>query len=226
MSSYAMARCIELWPAGRLVPYDRNPRTHSDEQVAQIAASIAEFGFCNPVLVDTANGIIAGHGRLLAARKLNLEQIPVIVLNHLTPAQRRAYVLADNKLALNAGWDEELLAAELSELEKDGFDPTVTGFSDEELKALLADDGESFKSRGRRKNHMTRTSVLLSITLGLAMACSAAAPAKPLSKKEAHALIAKASTPADHNRLAEYYRVQADKLDADARDHAEMANMV
>src|SRR5882672_9640195 len=108
---------IEQWPVDRLVPYARNPRTHSDAQVAQIAASIREFGFNNPILVDTQSGIIAGHGRLLAARKLQLEQVPVIVLDHLSEAQKRAYILVDNKLAENAGWDEELLRCELAALE-------------------------------------------------------------------------------------------------------------
>lgn len=135
-----MAERIELWPLDRLVPYDRNPRTHSEEQIAQIAASIAEFGFLNPVLVDTNNGIIAGHGRLQAARKLALPVVPVVVLDHLTEAQRRAYVIADNKLALNAGWDDDLLRGELEALESDGFDVNLTGFSDEELADLLDGD--------------------------------------------------------------------------------------
>src|SRR5216683_4955500 len=103
---------IEQWPVDRLVPYARNPRTHSDAQVAQIAGSIREFGFNNPILVDTQSGIIAGHGRLLAARKLQLNEVPVIVLDHLSEAQKRAYIIADNQLALNAGWDDTLLAAE------------------------------------------------------------------------------------------------------------------
>ena len=128
---------VQLWPIDRLVPYVRNPRTHSEEQVVQIAASIAEFGFTNPILVDTKAGIIAGHGRLLAARKLGLTEIPVIVLDHLSETQRRAYCIADNKLALNAGWGEELLSAELAELEREGFDPELTGFSDAELEELL-----------------------------------------------------------------------------------------
>src|SRR5580700_4164200 len=109
MLSQAMAQRIELWPLDRLVLYTKNPRTHSDAQVAQIAASISEFGFNNPILVDTKAGIIAGHGRLLAARKLQLKQVPVIILDHLTEAQKRAYIIADNQIALNAGWDEELL---------------------------------------------------------------------------------------------------------------------
>ena len=136
----AMARRIELWPIDRLVPYARNPRTHSEEQVVQIAASIAEFGFTSPLLVDSKAGIIAGHGRLLAARKLGLAEVPVIVLDHLSETQKRAYVLADNKLAINAGWDEELLGAELAALEKEGFDLGLTGFSDAELEALLTEE--------------------------------------------------------------------------------------
>jgi DNA modification methylase len=136
----AMARRIEIWAADRLTPYARNARTHSAEQVAQIAASIAEFGFVNPILVDTDAGIIAGHGRLLAARKLGLTEVPVVVLDHLSETQRRAYVIADNKLALNAGWDEATLAAELREIEAAGLSLGVVGFSDDELAALLADE--------------------------------------------------------------------------------------
>jgi hypothetical protein len=139
----AMARRIELWPVERLVPYARNARTHSADQVAQIAASIAEFGFVNPILVDSRDGIVAGHGRLLAARKLGLTEVPVIVLDHLSETQRRAYVLADNRLALNAGWDEEVLAAELAALETDGFDLGLIGFSEHELADLIADSAEA-----------------------------------------------------------------------------------
>jgi hypothetical protein len=129
---------VEHWPLDRLIPYARNARTHDDDQVAQIAASIVEFGWTNPILVDAEGGIVAGHGRLLAAEKLGLEAVPVVVLDHLTPAQRRAYVIADNKLALNAGWNEELLAAELHALNGEGFDLALTGFSDAELDALMA----------------------------------------------------------------------------------------
>ena len=103
MLSTPLAQRIEHWPLEKLIPYARNPRTHSDAQVAQIAASISAFGFNNPCLVDTKAGIIAGHGRLPAARKLQLAEVPVIVLDHLTEAQKRAYILADNQLALNAG---------------------------------------------------------------------------------------------------------------------------
>src|SRR5436190_11610548 len=116
-----IAQRIELWLLDKLIPYARNPRTHSDAQVAQIAASIAAFGFNNPILVDTDAGIIAGHGRLLAARKLHLKEVPVIILDHLTEAQKRAYIIADNQLALNAGWDETLLAAELAALQDEDF---------------------------------------------------------------------------------------------------------
>jgi DNA modification methylase len=128
---------IEIWPTERLVPYSKNARTHSPEQAAQIAASIIEFGFVNPILVDTNSGIIAGHGRLLAARKLGMLKVPVVVLDHLNETQRRAYILADNKIAENAGWDEELLAEEIRALQTEGFDAALTGFSSEELDSLL-----------------------------------------------------------------------------------------
>ena len=127
---------IEHLSLETLIPYARNSRTHSDEQVAQIAASIREFGFTNPVLVDGDGGIIAGHGRVLAARKLTLAEVPCIRLAHLTEAQKRAYVIADNKLALNAGWDNELLAVEFEELEALGFDLNLTGFTQDEIDAL------------------------------------------------------------------------------------------
>lgn len=120
-----------------LIPYARNSRTHSDAQVAQIAGSIREFGFTNPVLIDGAGGIIAGHGRVMAARKIGLEQVPCIRLDYLTEAQRRAYVIADNKLAMNAGWDDALLALELRELDGLGFDLHMTGFNDDEISNLL-----------------------------------------------------------------------------------------
>jgi DNA modification methylase len=121
-----------------LIPYARNPRTHTDAQVAQIAASIREFGWTNPVLIDGQSGIIAGHGRVMAARKLGLERVPVIELTHMSEAQKRAYVLADNQLALNAGWDDELLRLELADLSELGFDLGLIGFGDGELERLLA----------------------------------------------------------------------------------------
>src|SRR5450755_126779 len=129
---------VQLWNIDRLIPYARNPRTHSDAQVAQIAASIAAFGFNNPILVDTKADIIAGHGRLLAARKLQLQEVPVIVLDHLTDAQKRAYIIADNQLALNAGWDDDLLRSEIAALEEEDFNIRVMGFDDEELALILA----------------------------------------------------------------------------------------
>jgi DNA modification methylase len=138
MLMHPMAQRIELWPLDRLIPYAKNPRTHSDKQVAQIAASIAEFGFNNPILVDTKAGIIAGHGRLLAARHLGLTEVPVIVLDHLTEQKKRAYVLVDNQLALNAGWDEELLRVELAALQQENFDLGLVGFEEDELARLLA----------------------------------------------------------------------------------------
>ena len=133
---------IETLPLERLIPYARNSRTHSADQVAQIVASIQEFGFTNPVLIDEDDGIIAGHWRVLAATKAGLSEVPCIRLSHLTPVQRRAYVIADNRIALNAGWDTPMLALELVSLEADGFDLDLLGFSADELKGFLADMDE------------------------------------------------------------------------------------
>ena len=126
-----------------LIPYVNNSRTHSDEQVAQITASIKEFGWTNPILVDGTNGIIAGHGRLLAARKLGYKEVPTIELSSLTETQKKAYIIADNRLALNAGWDNELLVLELGELGDLGFDLDLTGFKPEEIQALQTPDFEA-----------------------------------------------------------------------------------
>ena len=123
-----------------LIPYARNSRTHSDNQVNQIASSIKEFGFTNPILIDEQGGIIAGHGRVMAAKKLGLTDIPCIELAHLTETQKRAYVIADNKLALNAGWDEEMLRLEFDELKEAGFDLELTGFSLEEIDGLQVNE--------------------------------------------------------------------------------------
>lgn len=131
-----MIHTIEYLPTDSLIPYARNSRTHSDAQVSQVAGSIREFGFTNPVLIDAQDGIIAGHGRVLAALKLKLDTVPCIRLSHLTETQRKAYVIADNKLALNAGWDTEMLLIEFSELEAAEFDMELLGFSDEELDAM------------------------------------------------------------------------------------------
>ena len=129
---------IETRSVTELVPFARNSRTHADKQIGQIAASIKEFGWTNPLLVDGAGTIIAGHGRLLAARKLGLAEVPVIVLDHLTEAQRRALVIADNKIAANAGWDRELLLSELSALGDEGFDLSLIGFEPDEAEAVGA----------------------------------------------------------------------------------------
>lgn len=120
-----------------LVPYARNSRTHSKEQVSQIAASIKEFGFLNPIIVDGTNGIVAGHGRVLAAQKLGMTKVPIIEASHLTENQKRAYVIADNKLAMNADWDNDLLKVELEALESAGFDISITGFSVDEHAELF-----------------------------------------------------------------------------------------
>jgi hypothetical protein len=130
---------VEYRKVEALIPYARNPRTHAEGQIAKIAASIVEYGWTNPILVDGDNGIIAGHGRLAAARKLGLDRVPVIELAHLTVAQKRALVIADNRLALDAGWDEEMLALELAELLDAGCDIALTGFEHFEIDALLAD---------------------------------------------------------------------------------------
>lgn len=124
-----------------LIPYARNSRTHSEAQVAKIAASIKEFGFLNPIITDGSDGIVAGHGRVLAAQKLGLDSLPVIEAAHLTEAQKRAYIIADNRLALDAGWDNDLLKIELQDLEADGFDLSLTGFEVDELQAFsMADE--------------------------------------------------------------------------------------
>lgn len=130
---------VERWPIDRLIPYARNARTHTDEQVAQIAASIAEFGWTNPVLVGSDGVLIAGHARLLAARKLAMTEVPVVVLDHLSESQRRALVLADNRLALSAGWDEEMLRVELEALREDDYNLDLLGFTDEEIEGFLAE---------------------------------------------------------------------------------------
>ena len=124
-------------PTQDLIPYARNSRTHSETQVAKIAASIREFGFLNPVIVDGKNGIIAGHGRVMAAQKLGLTNVPVIEAAHLTDAQKRAYVIADNRLALDAGWDDAMLKIELQDLDLEGFDLTLTGFDLGEITAMF-----------------------------------------------------------------------------------------
>ena len=140
MSASWLADKIEQWPTAKLLPYARNARTHSEEQVAQIAASIAEFGFTNPILAGADGVIVAGHGRLAAAHKLGLALVPVVILEHLSPTQRRALVIADNRIAENAGWDEAMLRIELVTLQDDDFDVSLTGFDADALAELLADE--------------------------------------------------------------------------------------
>jgi ParB-like chromosome segregation protein Spo0J len=143
-SLVALADRIELWPIDRLRPYERNPRTHSEAQVDQIAASMVEFGWTNAILVDENAGILAGHGRLLAARKLGLAEVPVIRFEHLSEAQKRAYILADNQIALQAAWDDALLSEELAWLRDERFELDLIGFDATELERLLAlADGEA-----------------------------------------------------------------------------------
>ena len=137
MTPKPMADKVEIWDLDRLIPYARNARTHSEAQIAEIAGSIAAFGFMTPVLVDSAGVVIAGHGRVLAARQLKLDKIPVIVVEHLSEGERRAYAIADNKIALNAGWDEGLLQVELEALRMDGFDLAKLGFSEQEFNDLI-----------------------------------------------------------------------------------------
>lgn len=133
---------IEYKNTDSLVPYVNNSRTHSDEQVTQVAASIKEFGFVNPILIDDNDGIIAGHGRLMAAKKLGLEQVPTITLVGLSDAQRKAYIIADNQLALNSGWDLDMLRVEIERLEELDFDLSLVGFEDDVIEKLLDIDAE------------------------------------------------------------------------------------
>ena len=140
-STPAMAKRLEMWPVERLVPYEKNARTHSAEQLAQLRASIREFGFTAPILVGGKDGILAGHGRLEAAKQLGLTEVPVVVLDHLTAEQRRAYVLADNKLALNAGWDVSLLQQEVMALSLADFDLSLLGWSDDDIAGMLDPEG-------------------------------------------------------------------------------------
>ena len=128
---------VENWPIGSLLPYARNARTHSKEQVKQIAQSIKEFGWTNPVLIDGDGGVIAGHGRIMAAQSLGMVEVPCIVIQGLSPEKKRALILADNKIALNAGWDESLLGIELQALVEAGYAAQLTGFDDEEIDALI-----------------------------------------------------------------------------------------
>lgn len=137
MTTSWLADKIQQWPVTKLIPYARNARTHSEEQVAQIAASIAEFGFTNPILIGSDGVIVAGHGRLAAAQKLAMALVPVVVLEHLSATQRRALVIADNRIAENAGWDDAMLRVELDSLRDDDFDLSLTGFDADALADLF-----------------------------------------------------------------------------------------
>ena len=141
-----MAHKIEFMELDQLEPYTKNSRVHSEEQIDQIINSIEEFGFTNPVLIDGKNGIIAGHGRVEAATRMGIEKVPCVRLGHLSEAQKRAYIIADNKLALNATWDDDILSEELILLKEDEFDLELVGFSDEELADLLPPEVEEKKS--------------------------------------------------------------------------------
>ncbi len=148
-----MKHKLEYLPVTKLTAYETNSRTHSDEQINQIAASINEFGFTNPVLIDQDNSIIAGHGRVQAAKQLNMDEVPCLRLSHLTEAQRKAYVIADNKLALNAGWDDDLLKQEISALENLDFDITLLGFDSVEL-AKMFDEIEEQEIKEEKYNEV------------------------------------------------------------------------
>jgi ParB-like chromosome segregation protein Spo0J len=142
--SHNPADKVEQWPIDKLIPYAKNSRIHSDEQVAQIASSIKEWGFTTAVLVDESGSIIAGHGRLMAARKLGMASLPVMVAKGWSDAQKRAYIIADNKLALNAGWDNKLLALELGEIKDLGFDLDLIGYSAGEIAGLTFEEKDLY----------------------------------------------------------------------------------
>ena len=131
---------LQLVPITKLVPYVNNARTHSPEQIMKLRSSLREFGFINPVIIDRDFGVIAGHGRILAAKEEGITEVPCVFADHLTEAQKKAYIIADNRMAMDAGWDEELLRVEIEALQAADFDPLLTGFSDEELADLFADD--------------------------------------------------------------------------------------
>mgnify|MGYP003287191320 CR=1 FL=1 len=135
----------EMRNVDELIPYARNARTHSPEQVTKLASSIKEFGFINPVIISDDGGVLAGHGRIMAAKKLGIEKVPCVIESHLTDAQKKAYILADNRLALDAGWDEEMLKLELNELKDLCFDIELTGFEEKELNQLVSSENEEMK---------------------------------------------------------------------------------
>lgn len=165
MTTTHLPEKVERWPLERLRCYDRNSRTHSAAQVHRIAQSIKEFGFTNPLLVDADGVLIAGHGRLAAATKLGLPEVPVIVLGHLTDAQRRAYVIADNQLALQAEWNMEILEAELEKLQVDGFDLNLLGFDPDELSEMLGGEFDGVDEEPEEDEDSIDRGVALAIVL-------------------------------------------------------------
>ena len=144
-----------------LIQYANNARTHSDEQVLQIASSIKEFGFTNPVLLDEKDGVIAGHGRIMAAKLLKMDEVPTITLSGLSEAQIKAYIIADNKLALNAGWDEELLKLEIEALQEMNFDIDLLGFNSDELKDILDAEFKEVEKELKEQNYEEKTEIII-----------------------------------------------------------------
>ena len=144
---------IESVPVSDLKEYEKNSRTHSDDQVAKIAASVEEFGFTNPMLIDESNGVIAGHGRLQAAKRINMGEVPCIRLAHLSESQKRAYVIADNKIAESGGWDDEMLKMEIMELAQDDYDLKLTGFDEAGLDSILAISEEVMEAVQKKRDH-------------------------------------------------------------------------
>ena len=136
---------LQLVPVSRLVPYVNNARTHSPEQIAKLRSSLREFGFINPVIIDRDYGVIAGHGRILAAKEEGITEVPCVFADHLTEAQKKAYIIADNRMAMDAGWDEELLRVEIEALQAADFDPLLTGFDEKELADLFGEDEQNVK---------------------------------------------------------------------------------
>ena len=134
---------FQLISVEKLIPYVNNARTHSKEQILKLRSSLREFGFINPILIDRNYNVLAGHGRLMAAKEEGISEVPCVYVDHLTEAQKKAYVLADNRMALDAGWDEELLSVEMSELQELGFDLELTGFDEKEIADLFATDDEA-----------------------------------------------------------------------------------
>ena len=148
-----MSMQIESVPVSDLKEYEKNSRTHSDDLVAKIAASVEEFGFTNPILIDESNGVIAGHGRLQAAKRINMGEVPCIRLAHLSESQKRAYVIADNKIAESGGWDDEMLKMEIMELAQDDYDLKLTGFDEAGLDSILAISEEVMEAVEKKRDH-------------------------------------------------------------------------